>query len=88
MSIYEYDQEKHLRQEREAAWEDGRKNGHAEGLAEGLTKGEQSGKEEKVKELIQKKILKGKTTAEIAEALEEEETEILRLIEEMQNPDF
>lgn len=100
VSIYEYDQEKHLRQEREAAWEDGRKNGwengrkdgwtdgHAEGLAEGLTKGEQSGKEEKVKELIQKKILKGKTTAEIAEALEEEETEILRLIEEMQNPDF
>ena len=100
MSIYEYDQEKHLRQEREAAWEDGRKNGwengrkdgwtdgHAEGLAEGLTKGEQSGKEEKVKELIQKKILKGKTTAEIAEALEEEEPEILRLIEEMQNPDF
>lgn len=23
MSIYEYDQEKHIRQEREAAWEDG-----------------------------------------------------------------
>lgn len=71
-----------------AVSEQGGTAGHAEGLAEGLTKGEQSGKEEKIKELIQKKILKGKTTAEIAEALEEEETEILRLIEEMQNPDF
>ena len=25
MSIYEYDEEKHMRQEREAAWEDGRR---------------------------------------------------------------
>ena len=41
VSIYEYDQEKHLRQEREAAWEDGRKDGYAEG--------KQSGKEEKNK---------------------------------------
>ena len=27
MSIFEYDQEKHMRQEREAAWEDGLNNG-------------------------------------------------------------
>ena len=32
MSIFEYDQEKHLRQEREAAWEDG----HAAGLMDGV----------------------------------------------------
>ena len=79
VSIYEYDQEKHLRQEREAAWEDGRKNGHAEGLAEG----ECFWKENKLKEQIQKKLVKGKTVAEIADALEEDESEILRLIEEM-----
>ena len=27
MSIYEYNQEKHLRQEREASWEEGRESG-------------------------------------------------------------
>ena len=32
MSIFEYDQEKHMRQEREAAWEDG----HAAGIEEGI----------------------------------------------------
>ena len=35
MSIFEYDQEKHMRQEREAAWEDG----HAAGVEEGRTAG-------------------------------------------------
>ena len=33
MSIFEYDQEKHMRMEREEAWEEG----HAEGFAEGQT---------------------------------------------------
>ena len=91
MSIYEYDQEKHLRQEREAAWEDGRKNGWENGRkdgwtaghAEGLAEGECFWKENKLKEQIQKKLVKGKTVAEIADALEEDESEILRLIEEM-----
>lgn len=36
VSIYEYDQDKHIRQEREAAWEKGKK----EGLAEGERAGE------------------------------------------------
>ena len=31
MSIYEYNQEKHLRQEREASWEEGRETGIQEG---------------------------------------------------------
>ena len=75
VSIYEYDQEKHLRQEREDAWEDGRKDGLAEG--------ERIGRDENRKELIQKKLQKGKTISEIADALEESEAEIQRLIEEM-----
>ena len=36
MSIYEYDQEKHLRQEREASWEKGREVGKEEGREEGM----------------------------------------------------
>lgn len=68
MSIYEYDQEKHLRQEREAAWEEG----------------QEWGRENKLEELIQKKLAKGKSVPEIAEALEEEENEIRRLILEME----
>ena len=39
MSIFEYDQEKHMKQEGEAAWEDG----HAAGVEEGRTAGIQEG---------------------------------------------
>ena len=37
VSIYEYDEEKHMRQEREASWEEGRE----EGIEEGIKKGKQ-----------------------------------------------
>ena len=67
VSIYEYDQEKHIRQEREEAWE----------------AGEHSGEEKKLKELIQKKLAKGKTIPEIAEILEEDEDTIRRLAEDL-----
>ena len=40
MSIFEYDQEKHMWQEREAAWEDG----HAAGIEEGRTAGIEEGR--------------------------------------------
>ena len=63
VSIYEYDQEKHIRQEREEAWE--------------------AGQMDKLQELIQKKVAKGKTIPEIAEALEENEDTIRKLMEEM-----
>ena len=62
VSIYEYDQEKHIRQEREEAWE--------------------AGQMDKLQEQIQKKLAKGKTIPEIAEALEESEAVIRRLIDE------
>ena len=67
VSIYEYDQEKHIRQEREEAWE----------------AGEHSGEEKKLKEQIQKKLARGKTIPEIAEALEEDEDTIRKLMKEM-----
>ena len=43
MSIYEYDEEKHMRQEREAAWEDGKKEGIEEGKKEGIKEGMEQG---------------------------------------------
>ena len=67
VSIYEYDQEKHIRQEREEAWE----------------AGERKGEENKLMELIRKKLAKGKSVSEIAEALEEEEDTIQRLVKEL-----
>ena len=75
MSIYEYDQEKHIRQEREEAWEAGEKAG--------WEAGRETGQMDKLQEQIQKKLAKGKTIPEIAEALEEDEDTIRKLIEEM-----
>ncbi len=68
VSIYEYDEERHIRQEREDAWEDGRKAG--------LDEGGQA----KLLELIQKKLAKGEKIPEIASDLEEEENVIINLI--------
>ena len=74
MSIFEYDQEKHMRQEREAAWKEG---GRRSGLEEG--------REQILEQQIQKKLAKGKTVSEIAAELEETEERIQDLIREMQN---
>ena len=60
MSIFEYDQEKHIRQEREEAWEEG----HAEGRASGLKEGQTSGL--KLAETIFRLFREGKTTEEIS----------------------
>ena len=47
MSIFEYDEELHIQQEREEAWEEGHTEGlakgHTEGLTEGLAKGHTEG---------------------------------------------
>lgn len=64
MSIYEYDQEEHIRLEREDAFEDGRKEGREEGIS--------LGEDKKLKELVEKKVKKGHTISEIADMLEEE----------------
>ena len=68
VSIYDYDEERHIRHEREDAWEDGRKTG--------LDEGGQA----KLLELIQKKLAKGEKIPEIASDLEEEENVIINLI--------
>ena len=95
VSIYEYDQEKHIRQEREEAWEAGEKAGWEAGEKAGREAGEKAGREagekaereagqmDKLQEQIRKKLAKGKTISEIAEALEEEEDTIRRMVEEM-----
>ena len=67
VSIYEYDQEKHMRQERETFWEEGRVEGRGELL----------------KEQIQKKLAKGKSISVIAEEVEEEEAVIEKLVQDM-----
>ncbi|HIV23439.1 MAG TPA: hypothetical protein IAC80_05820 [Candidatus Merdiplasma excrementigallinarum] len=76
VSIYEYDEERHIRQEREEAREEGERAGREEG--------EQIGWEKGRLELIRKKLAKGKSIPEIAEALEEEEETIRELIAQMQ----
>lgn len=55
VSIYEYDEEKHMRQEREASWEEGKLEGKIELL----------------RMQIQKKLVKGKSISEISEELED-----------------
>ncbi len=67
MSIYEYDQEKHLRMEREDA------------KAEGITEG----RRELLEELIKKKLLKDKSPEQIAEELEEDIITIQEIIEKI-----
>ena len=56
MSIFEYDQDKHIRQEREEAWEEGRASGLQEGQASGL----------KLAEMIFRLFREGKTIEEIS----------------------
>ncbi|MDE6687980.1 MAG: hypothetical protein K2K17_11760, partial [Lachnospiraceae bacterium] len=69
VSIFEYDEEKHLRNERE------------EGIRLGIEQGIEQGAELKLFLLVCKKLAKGKTVVEIAEMLEEPEDVIQPLCE-------
>ena len=60
MSIFEYDQEKHMRQEREAAWEDGHAAGVEEGRTAGIEEGRAAGIEEGRTAGIQEGLKKGR----------------------------
>ena len=54
MSIYEYNEEEHMRMEREDAFEDGKKEGREEGLA----LGHKSGQEQTIKLINTKESVK------------------------------
>ena len=75
MSIFEYDQERHIKMERAEAWEDGRKEGKIEGKLEG--------EQEMLRKIVEKKLKKGKKIKEIAEDLEEAQEAIRKVIEEL-----
>ena len=73
MSIYEYDEEKHMRMEREASYADGKLNGI------------EQGKKGLLKEQITKKLAKGKSVEVIADELEEDVPAIQVIIDELNN---
>lgn len=73
MSIYEYDEEKHMRQVKEEGREEGKEEGRAEGA------------KSKMLELVNKKLEKGKSIGVIAAELEESEEVIRKLIEEQEH---
>ncbi len=70
MSIFEYDQEKHIRQEREEAWEEGRASGLKEGQISGL----------KLAETIFRLFREGKTAEEISTCCDLPEEQIRELL--------
>lgn len=72
VSIYEYDAERHIRMEREEAME------------EGMEKGIVLGQQEMLMKQVQKKLQKGYTLPEIADALETEEAEIQKIMKAME----
>lgn len=53
-SIFEYDQEKHIKQENEESWEEGR----AQGIAQGITQGRTEGIQKILKTQVERKIKK------------------------------
>ena len=75
MSIYEYDQEKHIRMERKDVWE--------EGVQEGRREGELRGRDAQLSEQIKKKLARGKSISRIAEELEETEERIQKLVDKL-----
>ena len=65
MSIFEYDQERHMQQEREA----------------GIEKGRRQGEEQLLRRQVQKNLGRGMQVAEIAELLDESEERIREIID-------
>ena len=62
-----------------------REEGLAEGRSEGLAIGRAEGEQNKLRQQIEKKLARGKSVSEIAEALEEEEDTVRKMIQEIQN---
>ena len=66
MSIFEYDQERHMQQEREA----------------GIEKGRRQGEEQLLRRQVQKNLSRGMSISEIAEVLDETEERIREIVSE------
>ena len=75
VSIYEYDQEKHLRMEREDA------------MAEGIAKGISKGRNELLAELVKKKLKKNKSPEIIADELEVDVAMVKDIIAKIEDND-
>ena len=76
MSIYEYDQEEHIRLEREDAFADGHKLGREEGRAEG--------DRNRLVSQIQKKLANGQSVEAIADDLVEDFAVVRRIVKELE----
>ena len=84
VSIFEYDEEEHMRQEREQFWNKGMREGRRQGIQEGLEMAKAQLMQSEQKLLwnpVQKKLEKGKSISQIAEELESTEEEIQKVIE-------
>ena len=79
MSIFEYDQEKHIRMEREEAWEEGMREGIQKGRESGIREGEEKAL------VLAKRIFQlaqaGKTPKEIAEICEVSVEKVQHILE-------
>ena len=61
MSIFEYDREKHIKQEKEESWEDGYNEGMERGMECGIERGLEAGRVEGHKEGIEEGMKKGRS---------------------------
>ena len=76
MTIFEYDEEEHMRLEREEQYKKGEEAGEARGRSEG--------ENNKLKNQIRKKLAKGKAIPQIADEVEETEEKVIELIKEIE----
>ncbi len=86
VSIYEYNEARHIQQEREAALEDGLQQGIQQGMERGIQRGALLEKITK----IQKKAKKGLSAEDIADMLEEESEfvdEVMQIMKEYPDAD-
>ena len=84
MTIFEYDEEEHMRLEREEQYRKGEEAGEARGEARGIEIGENRGRSEGLKNQIRKKLAKGKAIPQIADEVEETEEKVIELIKEIE----
>ncbi|MCB6647137.1 Rpn family recombination-promoting nuclease/putative transposase [[Clostridium] scindens] len=79
-----YDKEEARQEGLEEGRQEGLEEGRQEGLEEGRQEGREIGKQEAIKNLIRKKLKKGCSAEEIADILEEEQSMIQGLIDEIE----